>query len=142
MTTRNAAGAYPTCLFLCSTRHHAVFALYVFSTEDECVPLRRYISVPRGLSGFFEYAWVGMVDVAQHILPLFCPILSLVLYTCVLLLCPNVSRCLLSIVVHSCRRHSAPSFYRYTCVLAGMMHISKDRDEITRDQIEGFNIKY
>ena len=41
---------------------------------------------------------------------LFCPSLSHVLDTRARLLCPNVPRCFLFILVHSCRRHSAPCF--------------------------------
>ena len=85
MTTRNVAGAYPTCQFLSSTSLQ-----YSFSV---CSPLKmtvshccRSISFPIGLYGFLVYAWVAISVAPEH--------------TCDHLLCPNVSRhCMISLFV-------------------------------------------
>ena len=66
MTTRNAAGAYPTCPLLSSTSLQCSFSA--------CSPLKmsvshccRSISFPRGLSGFLVYAWVAISVAPAHI---------------------------------------------------------------------------
>ena len=50
---------------------------------------------------------------STYLLPLFSPNLSFVLDSCDHLLCPNVSRCLLTLLVHSCLRHSALCFFSF-----------------------------
>ena len=50
-----------------------------------------------------------------YLLPLFSPNLSFVLDSCDHLLCPNVSRCLLTLLVRSCLRHSALCFFSFIC---------------------------
>ena len=66
MTTRNAAGAYPTSPCLSSTSLQFSFSA--------CNPLKtsvshcwRSISFPIGLSGFLVYAWVAISVAPEHI---------------------------------------------------------------------------
>ena len=122
ITIRNAAGAYTTCPFLSSISHQCSFSTFspLKTNVSHC---RRSISFPRGLSWFFVYACVAVIAVPEHRSFLFSVLpSSIVLDTCIHLLCPNVSRSLLSslllsILVHSCRRHFAPCFCSFVFCL-------------------------
>ena len=111
MTTRNAAGAYPTCPFLSFTSLQCSFSACV-SLKMSVSHCCRNISFPRGLSGFLVWGGGGCHKrcTRTYLLPLFCPNTSLVQDTCDHLLCPNVFRSLMSILFLSCLRHSALCF--------------------------------
>ena len=91
-----------------------MFVLSVLSLEDECVPLSQiYLLSYSALLVLRVCVGCHKRCPSTYLLPLFSPNLSFVLDSCDHLLCPNVSRYLLTLLVRSCLRHSSLCFFSF-----------------------------
>ena len=84
-----------------------MYVIRVLSLEGECLPLSQiYLLSYRALLVLRVCVGCHERCPSTYLRSLFCPTLSLVLDACVRVLCSTVSRCLLSILAHSCRSPS------------------------------------